>query len=604
MRNQDVFTLKIGGQAGQGVKSAGLILAKVATRSGYHILDYTEYPSLIRGGHNTMQISISEREVAAPFKKIALLIALNQETIDKHLEELEDGSGILFDADYDIDTTKISSTVSLYPLPFSKILSDSADSEILRDTAAIGAVVALLGGDLSILQNLIYEEFIDKGSIIVEKNNQVALTAFNHVKENYPDKIKNILTPKNTDPKMIVNGNDAVALGAIAGGLQFAAIYPMSPISGVLHTLAAHQETYGYIYKQPEDEISAINMAIGASFAGARSMTATSGGGFCLMTEGYGLAGMTETPIVIIEGMRPGPATGLPTWSEQGDLQFILHAHQGDFPRIVLAPGDAKETFYQTCEAFNLADKYQTPVVVLIDKNICENDQSFPFFDPSSSQIERGKFTTQKQEGYQRYKDSEDGISLRTVPGSDNFFIANSDEHTTLGLSSEEITDRDSQMKKRMAKLQTCARESMKAPTMYGPEEADITLISWGSNKGSILEALKEFNNVNFLHLTWLNPFPAEEVKRILEKSSYLIDIESNYSGQLAQLIKEKAGIEIKDKLLRYDGRPIFPEEIVEKIKSVLETVSPFIGRKQEKTEEEEVKILPQQEDLRPEKYD
>ena len=235
--------------------------------------------------------------------------------------------------------------------------------------------------------------------------------------------------------------------------------------------MAANQEQFGYIYKQPEDEIAAINMAIGASVAGARAMTATSGGGFSLMVEGYGLAAMIETPLVIIDGMRPGPATGLPTWSAQGDLRFVLHAHQGDFPKIVLAAGDAEEAFYLTMQAFNLADKYQTPVVLLIDKNICEHDQSMPIFDYANYNIDRGKFTSENKEGYERYALTDDGISERTVPGSGNFFIANSYEHTPLGHDSEEIIDIEAQMRKRMKKLVTCAANEDISPKLYGPAE-------------------------------------------------------------------------------------------------------------------------------------
>ena len=287
------------------------------------------------------------------------------------------------------------------------------------------------------------------------------------------------------------------------------------------------------------------------------------------MTEGYGLAAMTETPLVIIEGMRAGPATGLPTWSAQGDLRMVLHSHQGDFPRIVLAAGDAEEAFYLTMDAFNLADKYQLPVVLLVDKNICENDQSLPVFDTSNYNLDRGKFTLGKQENYKRYKLEEDGISVRTIPGTGNFFIADSYEHTEEGFETEEIKEINTQMKKRMTKIATCSADEKTDPKLFGPKTADITIVSWGSNKGSILEALKKNPNVNFLHITWMNPFPSQAVKDILSKSKHIIDIECNYSASLAGLIREKTGIEITDFLLKYDGRPIFPEEIMEKIESI-----------------------------------
>lgn len=571
MTNPNIFTVKIGGQAGQGIKAAGLMLAKVATRAGFYIYNHIEYPSLIRGGHNVIQVNISQEPIGAPRQTSNFLIALNQESINLHFDKLAPGSGILYDSDDKLDLSKVSRKINLFPTPLSKLAQESGGGELCINTVALGALIGHLDGRLSTLKDLVSEEFADKDLQVIKTNQQAAEAGFNYALKNFADKIKKILTPHEPiSPKMIVTGNEAAALGAIAAGLQFAAIYPMSPISNILHVLAANQEKFGFIYKQPEDEIAAINMAIGASFAGVRSMVATSGGGFCLMTEGLGLSGMTETPLVIIEGMRASPATGLATWSEQGDLRFVLHAHQGEFPRIVLAPGDAQEAFYLTMQAFNLADKYQTPVIVLLDKNLCENDQSFEMFDIVNYQIDRGRLVTDRQNNYQRYQLSPAGVSDRATPGSGNFLIANSDEHDEAGYSNEEIKNRNSQMQKRMKKLETCAKLDMPAPQLYGPENAAVTIVSWGSNKGSILAALKHFENVNFLHLTWLSPFPSEAVKKILSKSHSIIDVECNYSGQLTGLVREKTGIEVSDKLLKYDGRPIYPEEIVEKIKSAL----------------------------------
>jgi 2-oxoglutarate/2-oxoacid ferredoxin oxidoreductase subunit alpha len=573
-KEQKIFTIKIGGQAGQGVKSAGLTLAKVASRSGYYIYTYTEYPSLIQGGHNVMQVNISAEEVTGPVLTTDFLVALNQETIDLHKDELPQGGGILYDEGKKLNVSEISKGIELYPVPLSQLAAEAGGKELLSNTVSLGAITAILGGNINLLKTLVSEEFSKKGEEIIKINHEAVQKGYDYVTQNFSEHVQPIFREaealSTVIPRMIINGNEGAALGAITAGMQFAAIYPMSPISNILHVLAAHQEEYDYVYKQPEDEISAINMAIGASHAGVRSMTATSGGGFCLMTEGYGLAGITETPLVIIEGMRGAPATGLPTWSEQGDLRFILHAHQGEFPKIILAAGDAKETFDLTARAFNLADKYQTPVVVIIDKNICENDQNFQLFDISLYKIDRGKFTTETIENYQRYALSEDGISLRSVQGVGNFFVANSDEHNLEGYSTEEIEIRNEQMRKRMSKLKTCAEEDMPKPTLYGPEKADITLVSWGSNKGSILQALKNFDNVNYLHINWISPFPTEEIKKILSEAGHIVNIECNYSGQMGGLIKEKTGIEIKDNLLKYDGRPFFVEEIKEKIKSVL----------------------------------
>jgi 2-oxoglutarate ferredoxin oxidoreductase subunit alpha len=571
MAKQNIFTATIGGQAGQGVKASGLLLAKIATRLGKHAYVYSEYPSLIKGGHNLAQVSISGESVTAPRKSSELWIAFDQNTLNVHLGEFKEGCEIIFDEEKKYNLSKIDKKVNLLPIPLNKLAKEAGGSEIMSNTVALGAAIALLGGDLQVFQDLLLDEYGAKGEKMVKINSLAAEKGYVYALEHLADKKKIILVKENVfEQKMVANANDTVALGAIAAGLQFAAIYPMSPISNILHVLALNQEKFGFIYKQPEDEIAAINMTIGASFAGARSMTATSGGGFSLMVEGLGLAAMIETPIVIIDGMRPGPATGMATWSGQGDLRFVLHAHQGDFPRIVLAAGDPIEAFHLTMQAFNLADKYQTPVIVLVDKNICEHDQSMPFFDVRNYEVDQGKFTRKKENEFERYKLSSDGVSLRSVPGSGNFFIGNSYEHTTVGHDSEEIIDVNSQMQKRMTKLFTCASNEDISPKLFGPQNADITIVSWGSNKGSIIQALKDFPNVNYLHITWMSPFPSKEVKAILGKSKHILNIECNYSAALGGLIKENTGIEITDNLLKYDGRPFFPEEISEKLEEIL----------------------------------
>jgi len=570
--DSNIVSVKIGGPAGTGVKSVGLMLDKIAARSGYQVCDNVEFPSLIRGGHNVVQVNFSLDEVTAPRLSSDLLIAFDQMTIDLHHNELKKGGGIIFDSDF-ADVSKVRKDISLYGIPLRKIANKAGEKEIFVNIVALSAALQILGGNLETFKKLIEEEYGDKGEKIVEADKKAADLGFEYAAKNYKNNLHKIMEPtslfNSPVPYMVLNGNEAAALGAISAGMQFAAIYPMSPINNILHVLAANQGKFGYILKQPEDEISAINMAIGASYAGVRSMTATSGGGFSLMTEAYGLAGITETPIVIFDGMRGGPATGLPTWSGQGDLQMVLHSHQDEFPRIVLAPGDVAETYELTIKAFNLADKYQTPVVVLLDKNICENDKTLLFPDITKVKIDRGKFVKKKIDDYLRYKYEDDGVSVRSIPGVGNFFIANSDEHNEEGYSTEEIEDRNKIMEKRMKKLLTCAENDMPNPEVFGPPDADITIVSWGSNKGSILEALKNFSNVNYVHVTWMNPFPVKFLTDVLPKAKHIVDIECNYTGQLANIIREKTGIEIKDRYLKFDGRMIYPEEIIEKLNSV-----------------------------------
>ncbi len=567
----DYFTFKVGGPAGFGIKSVGLSFSKIAVRSGYYAYDYSEYPSLIRGGHNTVQTTVACEPVAFTSQHVNFLIALDQSTIELHKDELTSDAGVLFDEALNFDTSFLPSGVTVFKVPLLKLVRDAGGSEVMRNMASLAASLALLDGNIEHLNDLISEEFAHKPEEIIALNHKVAKVSYDFVKEKFTDKIKKVLTQKDkVVDQIVLTGNEACALGAVAAGLQFAAIYPMTPTTNILQVLAPLQEEYGFIYKQPEDEISALTMALGASHAGARSMVATSGGGFALMGEAYGLAGITETPVVIIEGMRGAPATGIPTWTEQGDLKMILGMHHGDFPRIVLAAGDPKETFDLTMTAFNLADKYQGPVVLIIDKIICEDNQSFQPFDYSGYKLDRGKYTREKKEDFKRYEDSKDGISTRSIVGSGNYFNANADEHDEYGYSSEDFDNRNMQMEKRNQKLITCANNDMPEPLLFGPDDADVTLVSWGSNKGAILEALKVLPNVNYLHLTWINPFPAEAVKKRLDKSKYVIDIECNFSAQMRDWIRQQTGVRIEDTLLRYDGRPIFAEQIIDKVKKVL----------------------------------
>lgn len=566
-----LFTLKLGGAAGQGIKSIGLTFSRICTRSGYHVYNYTEYPSLIRGGHNMMQTTVSSEPVNSPTLHTSLLIALNQDTVNLHHQEMIDGGIILFDKDAGITTDQVSSKVNIVAIPLAKLAQEVGGKAIMANTVAMGATIALLSGELQHFKDLLTHEFADKPKEVAEINHKAAQAGYDFALKNFGNLVKSIIPQReNQEKQMVINGNEACAFGAIAAGVQFAAMYPMTPATNILHNMAPHQEKFGFIYKQPEDEIAALQMAIGAANAGARSMTATSGGGFCLMTEGVSLAGMTETPVVIFNVMRNAPATAMPTWSEQGDLRLVLHSGHGDFPRIVLAAGDAKETFELTMQAFNLAEKYQTPVIVLTDKISAENDQSFEPFDTTQYQVERGKYSNKKIPDYKRYELIDEGISLRVPVGSGNFFIANSDEHDELGFSMEDIAMRNSQMKKRNRKLEVCSYQDMPKPQLFGPETADLTIVSWGSNKGAIIDALNYYPNVNYLHLTWINPFPIEAVKEVLNRAKYVLNIEQNYSAQMNGWIAQQTGIRILDNLLKYDGRPIYPEEIMTKLDSVL----------------------------------
>lgn len=483
------FNWKITGAAGEGIKVAGLIFAQAAFKTGYYVHAYTEYPSLIRGGLNTFQVLASTEPVYSPQSKFDLEISLKDQSL-------------------------------VQP----------------KNIFALGLSCAKLGLSLEILDDVIKAAFAKKPSEVIALNLRAAETGYKSCQK--PIKPLKLPPLKN---QILVNGNEALALGAVNGGLKFYSAYPMTPVTSILHFLAAKADEFKIIVHHAEDEIGVINMAIGTSYAGVRSMVATSGGGFSLMTEGLSLSGITETPVVIVLGMRPGPATGMPTWSGQGDLLFAINAGQDEFPRIVLAPGDCEEAFLLTSLAQNLTEKYRLPVIILTDKNLGESYYTTPAF-PVKKNITR----------------------YPHQPA----LLTNSYEHDDSGFSTEESSERTKQVNRRMKKIDTILLSSdLIAPQLFGPKKAKTTLISWGSNKGPILAALKDLPDVNFLHFSWVWPFPKNAFLKLIDKTRHLICLESNSTAQLAKLIAQETGIIIKDKILKYDGRPFYPEEIIAKLK-------------------------------------
>ena len=567
-----LITIKIGGEAGFGIKVAGEILGKVILRMGYQLCDYSEYPSLIRGGHNTFEITIGKK-VFAHVRPVNLLIALNQRTFDEHLPELSPDCGIIFDGG---KVKPTSERYRLYDVPFSELARQAGGTELVKNTVALGAALAVLGGRVEGLLELLKETFSKKSPQIIAMNQTAARLGYEYVKNKYSQPFAYQVEPSEVQNSIYVTGNEAVALGAVAGGISAYFAYPMTPSSSVLEFMSKHGPNLGILVRQPEDEISVLNSAIGAGFAGARAMVGTSGGGFSLMTEALGLSGITETPVVIFMAQRPGPATGLPTWSGQGDLRFLMHAAQDEFPRVILAPGDAEECFYLTAQAANFAEKFQIPVFVLSDKNLGEGGMTAPRFDQSKVKIERGEWLSSQalsaDHPYLRYKVTESGVSPRVLPGTENgVHIANSDEHDEYGYNNESSANRNAQMEKRMRKQEQVLKQ-VPPPVLYGPKTAGLTLVSWGSNKGAVLQALQELSDksVNFLHFAYLWPFPTPEAAELLIGAKKLLVVESNFSGQFEGMIKQYVGRVPEEHLRKYDGRPFWPHEIVAKIKSAL----------------------------------
>ncbi len=554
--------------------AAGAIFSKALTRAGLYIASTVEYPSLIRGGHNTYVVRASEEEIFSLVKPVDLLVALNNETIVLHEDELSSGAGIIYDAnDKGIDVSNLSKkNFKLYPVPLLEMATKDGGHKLMMNNVALGVSWGVLDLPFEILSDVIAEVFAKKGEEIIRENTQAAKAGYDFVKNNLQDDFRYKINKGKASPRLVLTGNEAIGLGAIKAGLGFSALYPMTPINGLLSFLASHQEEAGLIYFQPEDEIAGINSAIGASYAGLRSLVASSGGGFSLMVEAFGMAAMTEIPLVVVMGTRPGPSSGLPTWTGQGDLKFMLNVGQGEFTRIVLAPGDPEEAYKLTQTAFNLADKYQTPTILLVDKFLCESLGTMDKLctKDSTSKIERGKIWGGKGD-YKRYEITNDGISPRALPGQ-TYFITNSYEHDDYGFSTEDAGVIKSMIDKRASKYEMLAKE-VPEPVVYGESDAEITLVGWGSTKGAVLEAQKILNSeeqplkTNYLHLNWINPFPAAAVTKILSGAKKVIDVEGNSTAQMAGWIREQTGIDIKDRILKYDGRQFYPEEIIEGIK-------------------------------------
>ncbi len=555
------IAIKIGGPAGSGVMSLGKMIGKLFQMYGWYVVIYDEHPSLITGGHNISYVRASKQKIYAHRTYAHILVALDKPTIDIHKNELKKPALVVADEGIaaSLDNSDILS------LPLSRIANELGSLRYYN-TAAFGAMAKILGARKEDVTSVIKKLFGKKGDEVVQNNEAAALKSYESIEHSY------FKLEKKANKFMLIGGNDAVALGAIKAGVKYLGQYPMTPASSILSTIAKHEKSKKIVVKQTEDELAAINSIIGAAFTGARAMTATSGGGFSLMAEALGMAGMAEVPIVIIESQRGSPSTGMPTHTEQGDLRFVMHASQGEFPRVVMAPGDVEEAYYMVFEAFNIAELVQSPVIVLMDKYLSSTIQTTPIFK-TDLKVDRGKLLKDDQaqniKGYKRYEVTEDGISLRALPSQPNcMHVASSYEHDETGFTTEDSEERIRQMKKRMKKLAVIPKH-IYAPRVYGSDDANIQLICWGSTKMPCLEALKilkeEDVKAKVIHYPYIVPFPYDETIEILTKPNVRnIVIEQNYLAQFRGVIREQTGIYIDETLLKYDGREITPEEIVD----------------------------------------
>jgi 2-oxoglutarate ferredoxin oxidoreductase subunit alpha len=555
----DTVNIIIGGEAGQGLVTIGQLLAKALVRNGYFIAVTQGYQSRIRGGHNTFAIRTGTDQILAPQEAVDLLIALDDPTVTFHRQDLSPGGLMVVDRDGKVKGQ------ACFEVPY-KELADEKFANIL----ALGVIGALLGLPAEGLVSSIEDFFGHKAPSAADENRQALKTAY-HWTEGRSSAFPKLPQVSRPLRRWMINGNEALALGAISGGLKFFSFYPMTPATSIALSLAGQAEASGLIVEQAEDEISAVIMAIGASFAGAPSMVATSGGGFALMVEGVSLAGMTETPLVIIVAQRPAPATGLPTRTEQADLDFILHAGHGEFPRAVFAPGSVEECFHLIRKALSLAESSQTPIFLLTDQFLADSYRAVNRFDIKTLPwVHSGFDGPPPSLPYLRYAWTEDGLSPRLLPGkTGNLVIADSDEHTEDGHLTEDLSVRKQMVEKRLKKMKILVEQTL-PPEFSGDPKPDLLLLTWGSSKGSVLEAAAKLRlqgkKVGTLCFSQVWPLTPDQFATLLQEAGEVIGVEGNALGQFSRLIRRETGFHITRRVLRYDGLPITPEYILKQI--------------------------------------
>ncbi len=547
----------IGGEAGQGLVTIGELLAKSLVRAGYHIVVTQSYMSRIRGGHNTFAIRTGTLPIAAPRESIDLLVAMNAETLRLHRPDLSPAGLAVADAQ------AASEPGPALKVPFSRLAPKKSEN-----IAALGVAGASLGLKQADLEGALNSFLGGKNPEAVEENRRALAEAYSWI-GSQSVRFPKLAPPDPAPPRMMLNGNEALALGALAAGVKFCAFYPMTPATSIPLTLIKHAAGMGVIVEQAEDEIAAINMALGASFAGAPALAATAGGGFALMTESVSLAGMTETPIVIVVAQRPAPATGLPTRTEQGDLEFVLHAGHGEFPRAILTPGSVDECFELARQAFRLADRHQGPVFMLTDQFLADSYRDVAPFNLDPPPAPPGPAEAIARP-YQRYALTASGVSPRRVPGlSPDLVVADSDEHTEDGHITEDLAVRRRMVDKRLRKADGLRAEAL-TPRYEGEEKPELLLVSWGSTRGAVSEAAADLRargtRTGTLHFPQVWPLAPGSFLDRLAAAGRVVVVEGNATGQFARLLRGETGFQIRDLVLRYDGLPFTPEYILREL--------------------------------------
>ena len=555
--------LLIGGEAGQGLVTIGQLLSKALVRAGDEIFVSQSYHSRNRGGPNNLAIRLGTGPFFAPRESIDILVALNAETVALHRDQLTGQALLIADAAFAPD---LPGTISV---PFAELCP-----ERLWNTAALALLGNILGLSLEALYQAVEAMLGKKHPEALAENREIMEKSRVWAEAHVPEHDFALTGGMPIADRLLLNGNQAIALGALAGGLKFCAFYPMTPATSIVLELIAHAETMGCVFEQAEDEIAAINMAIGAAFAGAPSMVATSGGGFALMAEGVSLAAMTETPVLIVVAQRPGPATGMPTRTEQADLEFVLHAGHGEFPRAIFAPGSIEACYQLTQKALALAEQAQSPVFLLTDQFLADSSRPIVPFDPMAIAPVRAGFEADAASTpYQRYRFTENGLSPRLLPGlSEQLVVADSDEHDEEGHISEDHGVRVAMVEKRLRKIELLKQEVI-APELIGEKGADLLFVCWGSSQGPVREAAAmlrgQGSSVAILHFSQVWPLIPAQFLDILQAAGKVVCVEGNATGQFARLIQREACFAMPGRIARYDGLPFTARYILERLEAV-----------------------------------
>lgn len=571
-------SLKVTGAQGQGINSVGEMVAKGLKRAGHHVFGYREYMSVIKGGHSSYQLDIADSHIESSETTVDILVCLNYIGLKRDLADLKDGAVLI----HLIPGWKFSEedqklfeerNVKVLYLPMEKVLKEMNSRPIVGNVLVTAVVWLLLGRDLNNLKEMIKEQFGHKGEKIIELNYAFVDKAKEFKDSEAADIEIQLPAPDASHSKdLLVTGSEAMGMGAVHAGCRMYCGYPMTPSSPLLKYIADKQNETGMVVKQAEDEITAMQMVSGAMHMGARALTATSGGGYDLMSETLSLNGIIENPSVMVLAMRQGPSTGLPTWSGQGDMLLACFGSHGEYPRLVMSVSDAQDCFDLMPEAFNYAEEYQLPVTILTDKHVAEGLYMQPPYDLKKAQMRRGRLITDQKEldalkSTDRYDpNAEGGVSKRWLPGSKaETYCAQGDEHDPAGNVEEGAENANAQMHKRMLKIETMKRQ-LPEPELFGAKKPETLIVSWGSNKGCILDAIQDNPKIGYLHYSYLWPLRTEKLEALAKSAKKTVFIEATYQGQLGKLIKMECGLDFDETILKYDGRPFFYDELLTKL--------------------------------------